>query len=74
MAEEKFSLEDKLSEIRTIIEKMQQGVSDFDQQVALFQSGSGMIKECRAYLDASELQIKQLIEGKEVTIGGETDQ
>lgn len=74
MAEEKFSLEDKLSEIRVIIEKMQQGVSDFDQQVALFQNGSEMIKECRDYLDASELQIKQLIAGKEVPIGGETDQ
>ncbi len=70
MGQEKFSLEDRLTEIRKIIDQMQKGVSDFDQQVALFQAGSSMIKECREYLDASELQIKQLIDGKEESIGG----
>ncbi|MFK7923454.1 MAG: exodeoxyribonuclease VII small subunit [Bacteroidia bacterium] len=70
MGQEKFSLEDRLTEVRKIIDQMQKGVSDFDQQVALFQAGSSMIKECREYLDASELQIKQLIDGKEENIGG----
>ena len=70
MGQEKFSLEDRITEVRKIIDQMQKGVSDFDQQVALFQAGSSMIKECREYLDASELQIKQLIDGKEENVGG----
>ncbi|MEM6348095.1 MAG: exodeoxyribonuclease VII small subunit [Bacteroidota bacterium] len=69
MSQEKFSLEDKLTEIRKLIDQMQKGVSDFDQQVALYQAGSAMIKECREYLDASELQIKQLIDGEEKSVG-----
>lgn len=69
MAQEKFSLEDKLTEIRKMVDQMQKGVSDFDQQVALYQAGAAMIKECREYLDSSELQIKQLIDGKEENIG-----
>lgn len=69
MGQEKFSLEDRLTEVRKIIDQMQKGISDFDQQVALFQAGSSMIKECREYLDTSELQIKQLIDGKEKSVG-----
>ena len=61
---EKFSLEDTLAEIRAIVERMQKGVSDFDQQIALFQEGTRLIKESRTYLDESELQIQQLIDGK----------
>ena len=40
---------------------MQRGVSDFDQQVDLFKQGNQLIKECREYLDKSELKIEQLI-------------
>ena len=56
-----FSLEKKLEEIRQLVEKMQRGVSDFDQQVDLFKQGNQLIKECREYLDKSELKIEQLI-------------
>jgi exodeoxyribonuclease VII small subunit len=69
--EEKFSLEDALAEIRAIVDKMQQGVSDFDQQVALFEAGTKLIKDCRAYLNQSELQIQQLIDGEFQPLEGE---
>jgi exodeoxyribonuclease VII small subunit len=62
---EKFSLEKKLEEIRQLVEKMQRGVSDFDQQVDLFKQGNHLIKECRDYLDKSELKIEELIKGKD---------
>ncbi len=64
MEEEKFSLENKLAEIRGIVDQMQKGVSDFDQQVALFEKGSRYTKDCQEYLDKAELKIKQLIDGK----------
>ncbi len=59
-----FSLEEKLTEIRSIVEKMQQGISDFDQQVALFEQGTRLVQDCRQYLNQSELQIQQLISGE----------
>ena len=62
--ESKFSLEEKLTQIRDLVEKMQKGVSDFDKQVELFKQGNDLIKECREYLDASELKIEELIKGK----------
>ncbi len=61
--EEKFSLEEKLTEIRLLVDKMQKGVSDFDKQVDLFKKGNLLIKECRDYLDKSELKIEELIKG-----------
>lgn len=64
MEEPRFSLEDKLNEIRAIIEKMQKGVSDFDRQIELFEQGAQAIQACRAYLDGAEMQVQQLIEGK----------
>lgn len=64
MDKEKFSLEEKLEALRTLVEKMQKGISDFDQQVALFKEGNALIKECRGYLNGAELEIKQLIKGE----------
>jgi len=64
MDTEKFSLEEKLEELRILVEKMQKGISDFDQQVALYKEGSKLIHTCREYLNGAELEIKQLIDGE----------
>ena len=61
--EEKFSFEDKLLKIRNIVTKMQKGIQNFDQQIELFKEGNQLINDCQAYLDKSELEIKQLING-----------
>jgi exodeoxyribonuclease VII small subunit len=58
-----FSLEKTLVELRQLVEQMQKGVNDFDQQVKLFEQGQTLIKDCRTYLDEAELQVEQLIEG-----------
>ncbi|MDX2248186.1 MAG: exodeoxyribonuclease VII small subunit [Bacteroidia bacterium] len=60
--EEKFSLEDKLAEIRALVEKMQKGISDFDKQVELFKKGNILIEECRQYLNVAEMQIEKLMD------------
>lgn len=64
MSEPEFSLEDQLAALRKLIEQMQRGVSDFDEQVRLFQQGQAMIQQCRAYLDEADLQVQQLIDGQ----------
>lgn len=61
---DEFSLEETLAEVRGIVDKMQKGVSDFDQQLALFKQGNQHIKACQEYLNQAEFKIKQLVEGK----------
>lgn len=63
-AAEPFSLEAKLKEIKEILNKMQLGVNDFDENIKLFTQGNALIEECRAYLDKAELSVRQLVEGK----------
>ena len=61
--EEGFSLEDKLREIRSLLDNMQTGDLDFDENVKLFTRGTSLIEQCRKYLDEAELQVRQLVEG-----------
>ena len=57
-----FSLEEKLREIRSLLDQMQTGTMDFDENVKLFTQGTGLIDQCRTYLDQAEMRIQQLIE------------
>lgn len=59
-----FSLEEKLLAVRDILEQMQKGLSDFDKQTELFKAGKKLITECREYLDASEVEVKKLVDGQ----------
>lgn len=59
---ESFSLEVKLEELRKILEQMQKGMSDFDQQMELFTTGQQLIQECREYLQGAELKVDQLLD------------
>jgi len=63
MDEPQFSLEQQLVELRELVENMQKGLANFDEQVALFQTGTQMIKDCRTHLDKTEIQVQQLIDG-----------
>lgn len=61
-AKDDFSLDQSLKELREILDKMQTGNLDFDENVQLFTRGASLIKASRAYLDKSELLIEELIE------------
>jgi exodeoxyribonuclease VII small subunit len=58
-----FSLEEKLRELREILQKMQMGANDFDENIQLFTQGNALIATCRKYLDGAEMSVKQLING-----------
>ncbi len=63
--DEHFSLEKKLKELRALVDKMQSGNLGFDENVSLFKEGTSVIKECRTYLDESELLIRKLVGDEE---------
>ena len=56
-------MEDSLREIREILQKMQMGANDFDENIKLFTQGTALIADCRKYLDTAEMSVKQLING-----------
>lgn len=60
--QEDFLLEQKLRQIRKLLDEMQSGDLDFDQNVKLFTEGTNLIDACRKYLDDAEMRVKQLIE------------
>ncbi|HHG85731.1 MAG TPA: exodeoxyribonuclease VII small subunit [Bacteroidetes bacterium] len=66
MSEDKkeFSLEQNLRDIRALLQEMQTGSQDFDENIRLFRQGTKLIKASRNYLDEAELSIKQLIESE----------
>lgn len=55
-----FSLETRLADLRTILEKLQDPKLTFDENLDYFRKGSALIQECRDYLDESELLVKKL--------------
>ncbi len=59
---DEYSLEEQLSRLRHLLEQMQKGVGDFDEQLTLFKEGQEIVKAARTYLDKAELQVQQLIE------------
>ena len=59
-----FSLEKQLAEIRGIVEKMQQGTVDFDEQITMFKKGQTLIKNCQEFLNKAEMEIQQLVDGE----------
>ncbi len=61
--EESFSLEEKIEQIKAIVEKMQKGVVDFDEHVSLFKEGIQLVKDCQQYLEGAETKIQQLVDG-----------
>ncbi len=63
---QEFSLEKQLTRLRSLLDQMQKGVGDFDQQMALFKEGQTIVQSARKYLDEAELQVKQLVEGEEI--------
>lgn len=66
MENEEFSLEKKLTRLRSLLDQMQKGIGDFDQQMTLFREGQQIVQSARQYLDEAELQVKQLVAGEEV--------
>ena len=63
MEEKDFSLEKNIEKIREIVERLQKGMENFDEHLALMKEGLDRIKKTHEYLDQTELRIEQLVEG-----------
>jgi len=66
MSGEKF--EQKLKKLEEIVEKLENGEVDIEENLKLFQEGMKLGKECRRMLDDIELKVSKVLsaEGDEV--------
>ena len=54
--------EEALSEVESIIERIEAGEIGLEESIAAYERGAGLIKRCRGLLDAAERRISELTE------------
>ncbi|MDD1682173.1 MAG: exodeoxyribonuclease VII small subunit [Methanoregula sp.] len=52
--------ENKIEELRRIIEKIEDGNTSLDESMRLYEQGAALIKQCEALLAEAELKITTL--------------
>jgi exodeoxyribonuclease VII small subunit len=57
-----MSFEDKLSELETIVEKLEKGRLSLDESIGLFEHGITLSRECNALLKSARQKVEKLIE------------
>ena len=62
---DKMSFEEALSELETIVRKLEQGDVELEQSIAIYERGAALKKHCQARLDAAELKVKQIVQGQD---------
>ncbi len=55
-----LSFEAALTELESVVEKLEEGTLDLNQTVILYQRGRALAAHCQRLLDAVELRIQQL--------------
>ncbi len=60
---EQLSFEAALTELESVVEKLEDGTLDLNQTVILYQRGRALAARCQHLLDAVELRIQQLVPG-----------
>lgn len=57
-----MNFEDKLSELETIVEKLEKGQLSLDESLELFEHGITLSRECNAILKSARQKVEKLIE------------
>jgi exodeoxyribonuclease VII small subunit len=52
--------EKKIEQLRTIIEKIEDGNTGLDESIKLYEQGALLVKQCEAMLEEAELKITTL--------------
>lgn len=62
--EEKFSYEVNISEIKSIIQKLKDNPSQFEENFRLFRKAMTLIQKCKKYISEAEMQVKKIVDGQ----------
>lgn len=64
---EEISFESALSEIETIVRKLESGTGDLDKSIADYEKGAQLIKLCEKKLNDAKLKVEKIVKSQ----GGE---
>lgn len=64
-AKKKLSFEQSMARLEEIVSLMEKGDTPLEQAMALFEEGSGLLRECTGQLDEAERRVTLLTAGKD---------
>ncbi|VVB68353.1 Exodeoxyribonuclease 7 small subunit [Candidatus Norongarragalina meridionalis] len=62
MSKKTRTFEEKLERIGEIVSQLERGNMGLQESIALFKEGSALTKECKRYLEKTELEIQKVID------------
>lgn len=65
MAEKKLSFEAAMARLEQVVSLLEKGDTPLEEAMALFEEGTGLLKQCSQTLDKAELQVAKLFPGKD---------
>ena len=63
MDDKKLKFEDAMQRLDVIVRLLEQGDAPLDQSLALFEEGSGLLRQCSSMLDQAEQKVSELRKG-----------
>ena len=63
---EELSYEEALAELEGIVESLEDGQSQLDESMKLFERGQALVTHCGALLESAQLKVQKLV-GESVT-------
>ena len=64
-AKKKLSFEQSMARLEEIVSQMEKGDVPLEQALALFEEGSGLLRECTGQLDQAEQKVTLLTAGRD---------
>lgn len=67
MSKQTLSIEDTLTQLESLVEKMEAGDLSLEQSLSAFEQGIALTKQCQSALKAAEDKVQSLIKQTEST-------
>ena len=65
MAEKKLTFEAAMARLEQVVSLLEKGDTPLEEAMALFEEGTGLLKQCSKTLDKAEQQVAKLFPGKD---------
>ena len=60
-----MSFEEALSELETIVRKLEQGDVELEESISIYERGAALKAHCEARLKSAELKVEQIVQGQD---------
>jgi len=67
MSKQPLSIEDTLTQLESLVEKMEAGDLSLEESLSAFEQGIALTKQCQSALNAAEDKVQSLIKQTETT-------